>query len=40
MHMHEHVDISQELINCLANGDFNFIRTQLSFVTFPPGVIR
>ena len=37
---HEHVDISQELINCLANRDFNFIRTQLSFVTFPPGVIR
>ena len=35
---HEHVDISQELINCLANRDFNFIRTQLSFVTFPLGL--
>ena len=38
---HEHIDISQELINCLANTDFNyFLRTHLSFVTFPPGVIR
>ena len=37
---HEHIDISQELINCLANTDFNyFLRTHLSFVTFPPGVI-
>ena len=33
---HEHVDILQELINCLANTNFNFIRTQLSFVKFPP----
>ena len=24
--------------NCLANTDFNFLKTQLSFVTFPLGL--
>ena len=36
---HEHIDISQELINCLANTGFNFsYKSTISFVTFPLGL--